>query len=73
MSEDSALGRVFREGVTEEIPKGSEEVSHVDIEAGNFQAKGIVSAQIALRQEDGPVWMVQSDCGCEGMRSESKG
>lgn len=73
MSEDSALGRVFREGVSEEIPRGDEEMSHVDIGVRNFQAEGIVSAQIPLRQEDRPVWMLQSDCGCERMRSESKG
>lgn len=50
MSEDSALGRVFREGVSEEIPRGDEEMSHVDIGVRNFQAEGIVSAQIPLRR-----------------------
>lgn len=44
----------------------------MDIGVGNFQAEGIVSAQIPLRQ-DRPVWMVQSDCRYKGMRSESKG
>lgn len=45
----------------------------MNIGVGNFQAEGIVSAQIPLRQEDRPVWMVQSDCRYKGMRSESKG
>lgn len=46
VSGDSALGRVFREGVMEERPKGEEGSECMG--AGAFQAEGIVRAQVPV-------------------------
>lgn len=50
-SEESALGRLFRAGVTEEIARGDKGVSHEDTGVGNFQAEGILSAQVRFGQQ----------------------
>lgn len=74
VSGDSALGRVFREGVMEERPKEDEGSECVDIGGRGLPGRGNSKGTGAcLRQE------AAGQCGwstvreCEETRSESKG